>query len=254
MTLNKFATMTSDEFNLMKGYNAKDHVASSIKHLLPNNSDMSINWVEAGAVTDVKNQATCGSCWSFSTTGSLEGAHQIATGDLISLSEQQFVDCSKSYGNLGCMGGLMDSAFDYAKDTAIDLESDYPYAGWSFGGCKLSVDGVVKAASYSDVPTNDPAQLEAFLAKGPVSIAIDASGAQFQLYKTGIITQASCGVDLDHGVLLVGMGEENGTKYWLVKNSWDSTWGENGYFRLERTDAKDAGTCGLQSQASQVYV
>lgn len=179
MTLNKFATMTTEEFNQMKGFTARNNDATNVRYLLPANSDDSINWVEAGAVTDVKNQATCGSCWSFSTTGSLEGAHQIANGDLISLSEQQFVDCSKSYGNLGCMGGLMDSAFEYAMDTAIVLESDYPYQGWSFGGCKLASEGVVKAASYSDVPVNDPAQLEAYLAKGPVSIAIDASGAQF---------------------------------------------------------------------------
>jgi len=141
----------------------------------------------------------------------------------------------------------MDNAFNYAMDTAIDLESDYPYDGWSFGGCKLSTPGVVKVASYADVPANDPAQLAAFLAKGPVSIAIDASGFKFQLYKEGIMPADSCGTNLDHGVLLVGMGTDSslGKDYWLVKNSWGETWGESGYFRLERTDEAGPGTCGL---------
>eukprot|EP00352_Strombidinopsis_acuminata_P001260 CAMPEP_0176349180 /NCGR_PEP_ID=MMETSP0126-20121128/8457_1 /TAXON_ID=141414 ORGANISM="Strombidinopsis acuminatum, Strain SPMC142" /NCGR_SAMPLE_ID=MMETSP0126 /ASSEMBLY_ACC=CAM_ASM_000229 /LENGTH=158 /DNA_ID=CAMNT_0017698413 /DNA_START=264 /DNA_END=740 /DNA_ORIENTATION=- len=158
MTLNKFATFTEEEFKELRGFIVREGAAKYEKHLLPTKAtNGDVNWVEAGAVTDVKNQGQCGSCWSFSTTGSLEGAYFLANNELISLSEQQFVDCSKSYGNLGCMGGLMDSAFDYAKDVAIDLESDYPYAGWSFGGCKLTKEGVVKAASYADVPANDPA-------------------------------------------------------------------------------------------------
>jgi len=148
----------------------------------------------------------------------------------------------------------MDNAFKYAMNTAINLESDYPYQGWSFGGCKLSKAGVVKAASYSDVPVNDPAQLEAYLAKGPVSIAIDAAGSNFQLYKSGIMSADSCGTDLDHGVLLVGMGSDNGQDYWMVKNSWGADWGESGYFRLARDSAAGPGTCGLQQSASQVYV
>jgi len=211
-----------------------------------------VNWVDQGAVTPVKNQGQCGSCWSFSATGSMEGRYQIKNGSLVSLSEQQLVDCSKAQGNLGCNGGLMDAAFTYAEATPLETEAQYPYTGTD-GSCHAK-GGSVAPTSFTDVPAKSAADLKAAAAEGPVSIAIDAAGIGFQLYHGGIMKGGGlfgCGTSLDHGVLLVGYGTDAGKDYWLVKNSWGASWGEKGYFRLARDDSsKDAGTCGLQLQAS----
>ena len=217
--------------------------------LEPSNSD-GVNWVEKGAVTDVKNQGSCGSCWSFSTTGSLEGAHFIATGSLESFSEEQFVQCD--YGvtkNLGCNGGLMDKAFAYAESNAIQTEANYPYTSGSGrrGSCDSSkLEGAsLKVTTYTDVTVNSPEQLKAALDKQPVSVAIEADKMAFQMYHSGVLTGDKCGTNLDHGVLAVGYGTENGVEYYLVKNSWGATWGDAGYVKIGVEDG--AGVCGIQS-------
>ena len=217
--------------------------------LEPSNSD-GVNWVEKGAVTDVKNQGSCGSCWSFSTTGSLEGAHFIATGSLESFSEEQFVQCD--YGvtkNLGCNGGLMDKAFAYAESNAIQTEDNYPYTSGSGrrGSCDSSkLEGAsLKVTTYTDVTVNSPEQLKAALDKQPVSVAIEADKMAFQMYHSGVLTGDKCGTNLDHGVLAVGYGTENGVEYYLVKNSWGATWGDAGYVKIGVEDG--AGVCGIQS-------
>jgi len=215
----------------------------------------SVDWTTKGAVTPLKNQRSCGSCWSFATTGALEGAWQILTGNLVSLSEQQLVDCSSANGNAGCQGGDMDAAFDYLKQNGHCTESSYSYAA-SAGTCKASncTVSIPKGAvtGYFDVPVDDTNALMEAVAKQPVAVAIEADQEVFKLYSSGILTQ-SCGSKIDHGVLLVGYGSENGTEYWKVKNSWGPKWGEGGYIRLKRGLPKE-GECGIKSRASYPVV
>jgi C1A family cysteine protease len=205
-----------------------------------------LDWRAKGAVTPVKNQGQCGSCWSFSTTGALEGAHFVATGVLESLSEQQFVDCS--HHNHGCNGGAMDLAFQYAEKHNIETEAEYPYTAKShFFGCKADkTKGNVEVSKYADVKKNSSSQLKAALNQGPVSIAIEADKPVFHQYTGGVITGSSCGTSLDHGVLAVGYGvDETAGPYYIVKNSWTTAWGEEGYVRIGIEDG--AGVCGIQT-------
>jgi len=215
----------------------------------------SMDWREKNAVTPVKNQQQCGSCWAFSTTGSLEGAWAIATGKLVSFSEQQLVDCSKSFGNNGCGGGLMDNGFKYEETVPVCTEETYPYTAQN-GICKAAscTAGIPKGGvtGFKDVAKDDTNALIDAVALGPVSVAIEADQAAFQNYKSGVLT-AACGTTLDHGVLIVGYGAQDGKDYWLVKNSWGASWGEQGYIKLERGLA-GAGQCGIKSDASYPVV
>tara|TARA_B100000886_G_scaffold340536_1_gene310966 strand:- start:6473 stop:7432 length:960 start_codon:yes stop_codon:yes gene_type:complete len=217
--------------------------------LTENNLPSSWDWRNKNAVTDVKDQGQCGSCWSFSATGAIEGAWSINNNELISLSEQQLVDCSSSYGNHGCHGGLMDGAFEYVMDNGICSEEEYSYVAKK-ENCEQCTT-VVELSGCSDVDPNNEIVLKNAVYTTPVSVAIEADTREFQLYKSGVITGDSCGTNLDHGVLIVGYGEDNGVKYWLVKNSWSTSWGDNGYVKIERTDSTNTpGVCGIASQPS----
>jgi C1A family cysteine protease len=261
--LNQFAHLTYSEFldavklgtrtpNLRRATNGRLHESPKDVAALP----ASVDWVSAGAVTPVKNQGQCGSCWSFSTTGALEGAYYKKTGSLVSFSEQQLVSCDVGGANNGCNGGWMDDAFTYVqKNGGITTEDQYPYVSGTTqksGSCVTTgwtnVDGSAPAG-YTDVKPNSVADLMSAVAQQPVSIAIQANQAAFQLYKSGVLT-GKCGQNLDHGVLVVGYGTESGVDYWKVKNSWGPTWGEEGYILIERSDAD---LCGVLDAPSYPY-
>lgn len=216
----------------------------------------SIDWVSKGAVTPVKNQGNCGSCWSFSATGALEGVYQVTTGTLKSYSEQELVSCNTGIGsNHGCNGGLMDYAFKWVKSNGgLCLESAYPYTSGTTsdnGECfdhSSCDDKTLKLTGYVDVPQSD-SDLASALNLNPVSVAIQANQPAFQLYKSGVLT-GSCGANLDHGVLAVGYGTDAsaGGDYWNVKNSWGTSWGEAGYVRIARGNYNNGkGQCGILS-------
>lgn len=196
----------------------------------------------------MKNQGQCGSCWAFSTVGSLEGAHFISGEQLVEFSEQQLVDCSHPYGNNGCLGGLMNQSFWYVHDHGITTETKYPYRGWKLPSCKYTdADKEWSISDCTEVTVNSQMALRAAVAKTPVSVAIQANQMGFQLYKSGVFSGA-CGTKLDHGVLVVGYGKD-GKDFWKVKNSWGAQWGENGFIRL--VDNGDGpGQCGIQMAAA----
>jgi C1A family cysteine protease len=207
----------------------------------------SIDWVDQGAVSLVKNQGSCGSCWAFSTVGALEGRNQVAFGNLQQFSEQQLVDCDTEY-DAGCRGGLMDYAFEYLMQSkGACTEESYGYVGkqgtCAVDSCTIGLAGS-SVTGYQDVDATDAALREA-LAQGPVSVAVEADTV-FQFYFGGIVQTDFCGANLDHGVLAVGYGEQNGVTYWKVKNSWGAGWGENGYIRLKADKGGNSkGQCGI---------
>jgi cathepsin L len=209
-----------------------------------------VNWANSGAVTGIKNQGQCGSCWSFSTTGSVEGIHKIRRGSLISLSEQNLMDCSASYGNQGCNGGLMNNAFKYIQaNKGVDTESYYPYQG-KVGTCHFTTANIgATITGYKNVAAGSESGLQTAVHDQPVSVAIDASHNSFQLYKSGIYYEPACSATkLDHGVLAVGYGVDTANnQYWVVKNSWGTSWGQAGYIWMAKNRSNN---CGIATQAS----
>jgi cathepsin L len=251
MGINEFSDLTAAEFKATKlGYNHIENQYYREKNevdLSMVDAPASVDWRTNGnVVTPVKNQGQCGSCWSFSATGAIEGVTGIKTGVLTSLSEQQLMDCSRAYGNLACNGGNMDPAFQYViANKGLATEAAYPYTGKA-GTCDSSRAGKNSPIkSFVDVKSGDETALLSAAALNPVSIAIEADQLIFQNYKSGILS-SGCGTNLDHGVLLVGYGTENNIDYWIVKNSWGTTWGEKGYIRIQR----NKGLCGIALQAS----
>jgi len=258
MGVNEFSDLTNDEFKSLFIKGLKTPVGYfGCKSFSSSDSDApySIDWRTKGAVTSVKNQGQCGSCWAFSATGAVEGAWAISKGQLIDLSEQELVDCATGnyYGSHGCSGGQMDGAFKFIIENGQCLLSSYPYTSGSTqtGGTCKKCSSIAHITSCSDVKSNDQISLKAAVAQQPVSVAISADTKLFQFYSSGVITSKSCYTSLDHGVLIVGYGTENGIDYWNVKNSWGTSWGMNGYVKIARSSStNDPGICGISMQPS----
>ena len=254
MGINQFTDLTAQEFKDMYiggvktevgSYGCKSYSSSAT------GAPSSIDWRVKGAVTSVKDQGQCGSCWTFSATGAVEGAWVISTGMLVDLAEQELVDCATgiAYGSHGCSGGQMQGAFKFIIENGQCALSAYPYTAMD-GSCQ-KCSAVAHISSCSDVKPNDQISLKAAVAQQPVAIAISADTRLFQSYSSGVITSSSCYTSLDHGVLIVGYGTENGQDYWLVKNSWSDTWGDNGYVKIARSSStNDPGVCGISMNPS----
>jgi hypothetical protein len=256
---NKFSHLSVSEFRafVRLGLDRLQLHADSLHEAPKDTSTLpaSVDWRTSGAVTPVKDQGQCGSCWSFSTTGALEGAYKIKYGELISFSEQELVDCDGI--DHGCNGGLMDHAFVWTQHNGgLCTEESYPYFSGTTkapGTCNeksCTKNSKVAPKSHTDVTANSDTALLSALAQQPVSVAIEADESAFQLYKSGVFT-ASCGSNIDHGVLAVGYGTDNGQDYYIVKNSWGSNWGEGGYIRLGRGESMPKeGQCGILTAPS----
>jgi C1A family cysteine protease len=253
MGLNQFSDMTTEEvnvkfFGLAKKENSKEEEEKIEWNLLtatPSSND-AVDWVSKGAVTPVKNQGHCGSCWSFSATGALEGYDFISNSltEVHSYSEQQLVDCSRLYGNQGCDGGLMQYAFRYVMVNGITYEANYPYKAVD-QKCQSKAHDF-KITWYKNVPHKSSGALINAVTTQPIAISIDAE--KIVPYKSGVFDDATCFSQLNHGVLLVGYDND----IWHVKNSWGTAWGEEGYIRFSRTVVPDTqgGICGILLDAS----
>ncbi|KAL2464672.1 KDEL-tailed cysteine endopeptidase CEP1 [Forsythia ovata] len=254
---NAFTDQTNEEFSATRNglkmpSKKKSSEITSFKYENVTAVPSSMDWRKKGAVTPVKDQGQCGSCWAFSAIGATEGINQITTKKLISLSEQEIVDCDKTSEDQGCEGGYMEDAFEFiVKNKGIATESTYPYEA-ADGACnkKEELSHAAKISGFEKVPANSEKALLKAVANQPVSVSIDASGMAFQFYSGGVFT-GDCGTELDHGVTAVGYGRtSNGTKYWLVKNSWGSSWGEEGYIMMQRDIGAKEGLCGIAMDSS----
>ncbi|KAL5987862.1 Senescence-specific cysteine protease sag39 [Asimina triloba] len=242
--INQFADLTNEEFVAThNGFRpSPKRMATPFRYENVTAVPATMDWRKKGAVTPIKNQQQC--------VAAAEGITKLRTGKLISLSEQELVDCD-TQEDQGCSGGYMDNAFGFIQKHGLTTEANYPYEA-SDGTCntKKEADRAASIKSHEDVPANSEKALLKAVASQPVSVAIDASGFDFQFYKSGIFS-GPCGTDLDHGVAAIGYGTvEEQTMYWLVKNSWGTTWGEEGYIRMEREVEAKEGLCGIAMMAS----
>jgi len=246
--INKFSDMTHEEFAdyfHLDDISEEQHCsATEGRQSIKKNVDEGMmprawDWRRHGGVSPVKNQGSCGSCWTFSAVGCLESAMMLKYGGFTSLSEQQLVDCAGDYDNHGCMGGLPSHAFEYIHHTGgISTETAYPYFAEDR---PCTVDPAtfaltVKGGSFNITEGDETELKHAVFEKGPVAIAFQVVSG-FSDYKSGVYTSDVCKNstdDVNHAVLAVGYGHQQGMDYWLVKNSWGADWGDEGYFKIQR--------------------
>jgi cathepsin L len=259
LKLNQFGDLTKDEFrhyvhgasgSCLNGLKPSKQGPMLGKEQNVGANPTSVDWTTQGVVTPVKNQGNCGSCWSFSATGAMECDYAIKHGTLTSLSEQQLVDCSNAEGNQGCNGGWYYNAWNYVyKEGGLCSESEYSYTGKD-GTCKASSCGTkyndVTSGIDTRITSDSDSAMENAAAAGCVSVAIEADQTAFQYYSSGVLT-GTCGTNIDHAVLVVGYGTQSGQEYWKVKNSWGTSWGEQGYVLICRNCNKNGneGECGI---------
>lgn len=248
---NKFSDWSEAEMQQNKGLRAHTSDIEHMKHHYArfdsDYTDDTIDWVERGAVSSVKDDGNCAACWAHSAVDAIEAANFIATEKLVELSTQQLIDCDPY--DYGCEGGFMVNAFEYATKYALMTSTDYPYVGVSAGIC-LSDEhmGKVKVARYINVVPNDAKQLRIAVSMGPVVAAVASTDPIFQFYKSGVITSEFCGTMIDSSITIVGYGAENGHSFWLVKGTYGPTWGEKGYAKIGIAEGQ--GICGINTQAS----
>ena len=251
--VNQFTDLTPQEF--------KEQYVSGLKPVgsygckpfssTASSAPSSIDWRSKNAVTSVKDQGQCGSCWSFSATGAIEGAWAISKEQLVDLSEQELVDCATgfAYSSHGCQGGQMEGGFKFVIQNGQCSLSSYPYTAKD-EKCK-SCTALAHISSCSEVKPNDQVSLKGAVSQQPVAVAISADSRIFQSYSSGVITSSDCYTSLNHGVLVVGYGTENDVDYWLVKNSWGPSWGSEGYVKIQKSSStNDPGVCGISMQPS----
>jgi cathepsin L len=243
VALNKFAHFTPAEYRSLLGGRVSLEALPCKPSNVKANDDC--DWRNKNVVNAIKDQAQCGSCWAFSAIQTQESAYAIAHGKLYSLSEQNLVDCVTSC--YGCNGGWPYVALDYVKSKQggmFNLEEDYPYTAKD-GNCKFdSSKGYAQIQSYVSVESRNEKDLASKVSSlGPASVCIDASNWSFQLYSSGIYDEPACSSSsLDHAVGCVGYGSENGVNYWIIRNSWGTSWGEEGYMRLIKDKNNECGT------------
>jgi len=250
MGLNAFAHLTAEEFAATHfGLNMPADAHATKKNISPlptDNLPKSVNWTSK--MNYVKSQEQCGSCWIFTVTGAIEGLYSVLKGELYDLSGQELIDCSGDYGNQGCNGGLIETSFNYTRDKGgLSLESAYPYTA-SDGQCKTGLSRYAKISSFTSLPANDANALKAAIAQQPVSVIIEADQLIFQLYQSGIINDEKCGTQIDHSAVAVGYNTEGPIPFYIVRNSWGASWGEQGYVRIAMT-GDGPGICGIQMQS-----
>ena len=259
LSLNHFADWSPQEMHDHLSFDepafSENHSPESLKavsDLKDLQAPASIDWRAAGAVTSVKDQGRCSGCYGFSTAAAMEGAYKIFKGGpLTDFSPQQILDCTGyPWGNSGCQGGYMTNAFNYLKSNKIMTLASYPYTGVA-GYCKAS-GGVVGTTGYVALPANDPNALLNAVTRQPVSIAVSASSGSFYFYSSGVLDTPSCGTSINHAVTLVGYGvSSDNIPYWLVKNSWGASWGNNGYINIKRDmGINGPGVCGILKLSS----